>query len=295
MPFPTERWEARDDQTLAATGGTAPDSWSVASGTLPSGLTLNPATGEITGTATVLETQDVMFEVTDANGQMATVTLPLTITKDPTSVTVSVIPTSTMQGGSVTLSATVGSAVGTPTGTVSFTSGATTLCTTPVLTSSGQGSCTSTNAPVGRDTIVAHYSGDADHLASTSTTTLTVLAPPPPPPPPPPPVTRGYWLVGSDGGIFSFGSAAFHGSMGGIHLQRPVVGTRPPGTRNGYWLVASDGGIFSFGDSSFYGSIPGLGLCIPPARGACLEQPRCADRRHGALFSTGHGYFMVAS
>ena len=25
----------------------------------------------------------------------------------------------------------------------------------------------------------------------------------------------GYWLVGSDGGIFSFGAATFHGSMGG--------------------------------------------------------------------------------
>ena len=35
-------------------------------------------------------------------------------------------------------------------------------------------------------------------------------------PPPPPTPTHGYWLVGSDGGIFSFGSAGFYGSMGGI-------------------------------------------------------------------------------
>ena len=56
----------------------------------------------------------------------------------------------------------------------------------------------------------------------------------PVPPPPPPPVTsasstvsHGYWLVGSDGGIFTFGSAQFYGSTGSLHLQRPVVGIVP--------------------------------------------------------------------
>ena len=34
----------------------------------------------------------------------------------------------------------------------------------------------------------------------------------------------GYWMVASDGGVFSFGDAAFHGSTGNIHLNRPVVG-----------------------------------------------------------------------
>ena len=35
---------------------------------------------------------------------------------------------------------------------------------------------------------------------------------------------HGYWLVSSDGGIFTFGSAQFYGSAGDIGLQRPVVG-----------------------------------------------------------------------
>ena len=35
---------------------------------------------------------------------------------------------------------------------------------------------------------------------------------------------RGYWLVGSDGGIFAFGDAAFTGSTGGLPLNAPVVG-----------------------------------------------------------------------
>jgi hypothetical protein len=35
---------------------------------------------------------------------------------------------------------------------------------------------------------------------------------------------QGYWLVGRDGGMFSFGDAAFLGSAGGLHLNQPVVG-----------------------------------------------------------------------
>ena len=35
---------------------------------------------------------------------------------------------------------------------------------------------------------------------------------------------RGYWLVASDGGIFSFGDAKFYGSMGAKHLNAGIVG-----------------------------------------------------------------------
>jgi hypothetical protein len=34
----------------------------------------------------------------------------------------------------------------------------------------------------------------------------------------------GYWLVASDGGIFTFGHATFFGSMGGQPLNQPIVG-----------------------------------------------------------------------
>jgi hypothetical protein len=40
----------------------------------------------------------------------------------------------------------------------------------------------------------------------------------------PTPTGRGYWLVASDGGIFTFGDAGFHGSTGSVSLNRPVVG-----------------------------------------------------------------------
>jgi hypothetical protein len=33
----------------------------------------------------------------------------------------------------------------------------------------------------------------------------------------------GYWLVASDGGVFSFGDATFHGSTGSLHINSPVT------------------------------------------------------------------------
>ncbi|TML19484.1 MAG: DUF3494 domain-containing protein, partial [Actinobacteria bacterium] len=52
------------------------------------------------------------------------------------------------------------------------------------------------------------------------------------------PAGNGYWLVASDGGIFSFGDATFHGSTGSMVLNRPIVGMASKTTGAGYWLVA---------------------------------------------------------
>ncbi|HEY5096768.1 MAG TPA: hypothetical protein VII46_01925, partial [Acidimicrobiales bacterium] len=54
--------------------------------------------------------------------------------------------------------------------------------------------------------------------------------------------TQGYWMVASDGGVFTYGDARFFGSTGNIHLNRPIVGLTPTPDGNGYWMVASDGG-----------------------------------------------------
>ena len=48
---------------------------------------------------------------------------------------------------------------------------------------------------------------------------------------------KGYWLVASDGGIFTFGDAAFYGSEGGAQLVAPVVGMASTPDGKGYWLV----------------------------------------------------------
>ena len=74
---------------------------------------------------------------------------------------------------------------------------------------------------------------------------------------------KGYWLVASDGGVFSFGDASFYGSTGGMTLNKPIVAAMATPDGKGYWLVASDGGVFSFGDASFYGSTGGMTLNKP--------------------------------
>src|SRR5664280_2327790 len=78
---------------------------------------------------------------------------------------------------------------------------------------------------------------------------------------PPPVSSGGYSLVASDGGIFSF-NVPFYGSMGGLHLNNPIVGMAADAATGGYWFVASDGGIFSF-NAPFQGSMGGQHLNLP--------------------------------
>jgi hypothetical protein len=60
---------------------------------------------------------------------------------------------------------------------------------------------------------------------------------------------NGYWLAGSDGGVFSFGDAPFFGSAATLRLNQPIVDMVTTASGNGYWLIAADGGIFAYGDA----------------------------------------------
>jgi hypothetical protein len=93
--------------------------------------------------------------------------------------------------------------------------------------------------------------------------------------------TGGYWEVASDGGIFTFGNAGFFGSMGGQHLNQPIVGMAPMPGGDGYWEVASDGGIFPYGNAT--GGLGSLG-------NVRLNQPIVGM----AATPDGKGYWMVA-
>jgi hypothetical protein len=150
---------------LEATGGTAPYAWSISNGTLPAGLSLDPATGVIAGAPQAVGTTSFDVTVTDADARSTTTTLRITV-----------------------------------------------------------------NAP---------------------SPSLPFTAP------------TGYTMVASDGGIFAFGDASFHGSMGGTPLNKPIVGLATTPDGHGYWEVASDGGIFAFGDASFHGSMGGTPLNKP--------------------------------
>ena len=93
---------------------------------------------------------------------------------------------------------------------------------------------------------------------------------------------EGYWLAGSDGGVFTFGPHInFYGSTGNVALNRPVVGMAATAGGRGYWLVASDGGVFAFGDAGFYGSTGNVALNRPIVGVAATP--------------SGHGYWLVAA
>ena len=65
---------------------------------------------------------------------------------------------------------------------------------------------------------------------------------------------RGYWLVGADGGVFSFGDAPFAGSLAGKALNAPITAAAANPNGRGYWLVGADGDVFSLGQATFMGS-----------------------------------------
>jgi hypothetical protein len=143
--------------------------------------------------------------------------------------------------------------------------------------------------------VTADQRGDSRGQGVSGSSTIgsvEVAQAPPVPTPTPTPTPHGYWLVGSDGGIFTFGSSQFYGSTGNLKLQRPVVGISPTSDRNGYWMVASDGGVFAYGDAGFVGSIPGVGL--HPA-GSGLPHSLNAPIVGMVPSHDGGGYFMVAS
>jgi len=95
------------------------------------------------------------------------------------------------------------------------------------------------------------------------------------------PSSGGYWTVGGDGGVFSFGPS-FYGSTGSLRLNAPVFAITSTSDGKGYWFVAKDGGVFSYGDAAFHGSVPALGIHVTNIVGMAADT------------ATG-GYWLVGS
>jgi hypothetical protein len=71
-------------------------------------------------------------------------------------------------------------------------------------------------------------------------------------------------LVASDGGIFSFGDAAYYGSEPGDGTNVDnSVGIEASSSGDGYWVAGADGRVGTFGDATPEGSMLGLGLNKP--------------------------------
>ncbi len=247
--------------------------------------------------ATALPASTTPYEVTanypgDANFTAASETVPLSVFPATSSTTLLVSSPSAAFGNesAVRISATVTSGTsGSPTGSIAVQNGGNTACTINLAdsgpnTATGSCSLNNTGLSLGPHSLTASYPGDGNFQSSISAARSLVITNQ---------TDHGYWLVGADGGIFSFGSAQFHGSTGSLNLQRPVVGITPTSDRQGYWLESSDGGVFAFGDAGFYGSLPGLGFA--PA-GSVRSAPKLSAPIVGMVPSAdGGGYFMVSS
>jgi hypothetical protein len=91
---------------------------------------------------------------------------------------------------------------------------------------------------------------------------------------------RGYWLATARGGVFTFGRAKFHGSIG-TPVKDPIVAIVATTDGGGYWLVDSAGVVFHFGDAKVAASPKGQHIGAPVVAMAATSDDR--------------GYWLVAS
>jgi hypothetical protein len=80
------------------------------------------------------------------------------------------------------------------------------------------------------------------------------------------PANGGYWLVGSDGGVFTYGGAPYLGNAVGLGATIVAMASTPDG--GGYWLVAGNGAVYApryggSGDSNYSGGMNGTTLSEP--------------------------------
>ncbi len=159
--------------TLAASGGTAPYTWTLSSGLLPTGLSLGAA-GQISGTPTASGTSSFTVKVTDSSSplQSATASLSIVVAAAATSVQ---ITTSSLPGGQVSSAylTSVAASGGTTPYTWSLSSGS--LPAGLILISSGQISGIPTTAGTSSFAVtVTDSSSPAQSATANLSLTITV-------------------------------------------------------------------------------------------------------------------------
>jgi uncharacterized repeat protein (TIGR02543 family) len=158
--------------SISVSGGTGTGTYSLPTGSLPSGVTLNTSTGEISGTPTAAGTFAITVRFTDASGAIATTSsFSIVIAKLTQTITFSALNNRTLGSGTYAVSASSSSSL-----TVSFTSATVSICTI----SSG----TITLVAAGTCTINADQTGNSTYSAATQVqrsftvaTTLTITTP----------------------------------------------------------------------------------------------------------------------
>ncbi len=100
--------------SLTTTGGSAPLAWSISAGSVPAGLTLNTATGVLSGTPTTAASYSFTVAVVDANGKTDSKATTLVIAAGPIVIVKTANVTSTAPGGVVQYTITVTNTASTP-------------------------------------------------------------------------------------------------------------------------------------------------------------------------------------
>jgi len=165
------------DETLQATGGTPPYTWSLDSGSLPAGLTLDPATGDLTGTPTTATTSPFTAKVTDADSQTDLQALSITI--EPAPVEPPTITTTSLADGTVGVAyaQTLEATGGTPPYAWSLASGA---LPGGLVLDAATGAVSGTPTTSGTYSFTAQVTDDA---SQSDVQVLSITIDPAPPPP----------------------------------------------------------------------------------------------------------------
>ena len=103
---------------------------------------------------------------------------------------------------------------------------------------------------------------------------------------------QGYWMAAGDGGIFNFGDAGFHDSLGASPPASPVVGITQTRDQGGYVMASADGSVYPLGDATDFGSASGIHLNAPIVGIAETPVP---TGPFGTPGTNGLGYWLAAS
>jgi len=94
----------------------------------------------------------------------------------------------------------------------------------------------------------------------------------------------GYWMVASDGRVYSFGGAAFLGSARrALAAGQTAVDLEPTPSNSGYWIVDAAGNVYGYGNAGYHGGVPG-GALLPGEQVTSISSTR-----------SGNGYWLFTT
>ena len=280
-------------QTATASGGSAPYSYAVLSGSLPTGLSLNSGTGAITGTPTVAGSYSFTIQATDTTPNTGTRDYTINIGSNILIVSPSTLPNGTQN---TAYSQTVSASGGTAPYTFAVTSGS--LPTGLSLSSGGVISGTPTGSGSSSFTMQATDSagntGSQAYTVNIGTASLTVN------PSSLPAGTRNIaysQTVSANGGTGPYTFTISAGALpAGLSLSSAgVISGTPTGSGSSSFTVRALDTLGNVGTRLYNVNIGTITLTINPATlpSAVVGRPYRTDRRRQrrqrALHLFGHG------